>query len=284
MKRRRSLFLRFNQLRVLLKKFALVSLFVASLILMLLDKNQSLVLEYSSGAAYNAAAPIVGVLVWPAKILTRSYEHIKSWMHLSDDNERLRQENDALRQLQDRYKSLEIENKLLVDLLNYVPLPKAEFVSAKMMAEESGAFAHTMSAYVGEEKVNKGDIVLSNSGVVGRIDKKKGNYAKVILLTDISSKIPVMVENTRIRGILSGDNTAMPKLIFTPLDAEINIGDRIVTSGVSGVFPAGLPVGYVVSVLKNEIKIKLFASLEKLEYVKIVNYNIGGLLDEGGDD
>lgn len=284
MKRRRSLFLHFNQLRVLLKKFALVSLFVASIVLMLLDKNQSLVLEYSSGTAYNATAPIVSVLVWPAKMVTRTYERIKFWLSLSEDNQLLRQENEELHGLQDRYKSLEIENKLLVDLLNYVPLPQAKFVSAKMMAEETGAFAHAMTAYVGDEKVNKGDVVLSNNGVVGRIDRKIGNYAKVILLTDISSKIPVVIESTRVRGILSGDNTAIPKLIFTPLDAEINVGDRIVTSGVSGVFPAGLPVGYVVSVIKNDIRVKLFASLEKLEYVKIVNYDIGGLFDEDSDD
>lgn len=284
MKRRRSLFLHFSQLRVLLKKFALVSLFAASIVLMLLDKNQSLVLEYSSGAAYNVAAPLVGVLVWPAKVVTRSYEHVKGWMHLSADNNRLRQENENLRRLQDRYKSLEIENKLLVDLLNYVPLPKANFVSAKMVAEETGAFGHAMAAYIGDKKVNKGDIVLSDNGVVGRIDKKIGKYAKVILLTDISSKIPVVIENSRVRGVLSGDNTTMPKLIFTPLDAEVNVGDRLVTSGVSGVFPAGLPVGYVVSVVKNDIKVKLFASLEKLEYVRIVNYDIGGLLDEDSND
>ena len=284
MKHRRSLFLHFNQLKVLLKKFALVSLFAASIVLMLLDKNQSLVLEYSSGIAYNAAAPLVGILVWPAKIVSHSYERIKSWMQLSEDNDFLRQQNEDLRRLQDRYKSLEIENKLLVDLLNYVPLPQANFVSAKMMAEETGAFAHAMTAYVGNEKVSKGDVVLSNNGVVGRIYKKIGNYAKVILLTDISSKIPVVVENTRTRGILSGDNTAMPKLIFTPLDAEINVGDRIVTSGVSGVFPAGLPIGHVVSVVKNDIRVRLFAALDKLEYVKIINYDIGGLLNEDDND
>lgn len=82
---------------------------------------------------------------------------------------------------------------------------------------------------------------------------------------------------------MSGNNTIFPKLTFIPLDAEVNIGDKIVTSGVSGVFPAGLPVGQVVSVAKNEIKVKLFAILEKLEYVKIVKYGIGGLINDDGE-
>ena len=148
------------------------------------------------------------------------------------------------------------------------------------MAEENDAFAHSLVAYIADENASKGDIALSDQGVVGRIEKISRNYAKIILITDINSKIPVIIEKSRIRGILSGDNTMMPKLIFTPLDAEINIGDRVVTSGVSGVFPAGLPVGEVVSVSKNEIVVRPFASREKLEYIKIVKYGIGGLLED----
>lgn len=280
MKRRRSLFLHLNQLRVFLKKFALASLFAISLVLMLVSKNQSVVVDYTETGVVNAFAPIISVLVWPAKMITKTYEYFENLANIKQDNELLRAENDVLRKLQDKYKTLEIENKLLTDLLNYVPLPEVSFVSAKMVAEEDGAFTHSIVAYVGDAKVNKGDVVLSNRGVVGRIDKKLHNYAKVILLNDISSNIPVMIEGSRVRGILKGDNSVDPKLVFTPLNVDISVGDRIVTSGVSGVFPAGLPVGYVLSVNKNEIRVRLFASLERLEYVKIVNYNIGGLLEE----
>lgn len=280
MKRRRSLFLHFNQLRILLRKFALVTLFILSLILMLMSKNQSVMLDYVSAGGSFVAAPVIQALVWPAKMVTKGYEYLVNLWHIQQDNEVLRAENEALHKLQDKYDSLEIENKLLVDLLNYATLPQVSFISAKMVAEENGAFAHSIVAYVDDKEVHKGDVVLANGSVVGRVDKKINSYAKVILLTDISSNIPVIVENTRIRGILKGDNSQYPKLVFTPLAAEISVGDRIVTSGVSGVFPAGLPVGYVYSIIKNEIKIKLFASLEKLEYVKIVNYNIGGLLED----
>lgn len=284
MKRRRSLFLHFNQLRVLLRKFALVTLFIISLILMLMSKNQSILLDYASSGGSYVAMPVIQVLIWPAKMVTKGYEYLTNLWHIQQDNEALRAENEALHKLQNKYDSLEIENKLLSDLLNYVTLPQAGFISAKMVAEERGVFAHAIVAYVGDKQVNKGDVVLANGSVVGRIDKQLQSYAKVILLTDISSNIPVIIENTRIRGILKGDNSQYPKLVFTPLDAEISVGDRIVTSGVSGVFPAGLPIGYVHSIVKNEIKVRLFASLEKLEYVKIVNYNIGGLLEDIDND
>lgn len=278
MKRRRSLFLHLNQLKLLAKKFMLVILFLAAIILMILNKNRSVVWDTSSSVVTTIVAPIVDVLVIPAKILSRGYDYLSELRRIKSENQLLKTENKELNILKDKYKSLEIENRLLSDLLNYVPLPEVRFISARVVAEESDAFAHSLVAYIGNNNVAKGDVVLSDSGVVGRVDKISNAYAKIILIIDINSKIPVIIEKNRVRGILSGDNTAVPKLIFVPLDAEVSPGDRIVTSGVSGVFPAGLPVGQVVSVSKNEIKIKPFVSLEKLEYVKIVKYGLNGLL------
>ncbi len=279
MKRRRSLFLHLNQLRLLAKKFALVILFLAALILMLLNKNHSLILDQTSGAVTKIAAPVVGVLVVPAKLLGRGYDYFSELSRIKSDNQSLRAENKKLRLLQDKYRALEIENKLLSDLLNYVPLPSAGFMSARVVAEENNAFSHSMVAYVNDGNAEKGDAVLSAGGIVGRVDKVIDGYAKIILITDINSKIPVMIENSRVRGVLSGDNTMEPKLIFVPLDAKVNIGDKIVTSGVSGVFPAGLPVGQVSAVSKREIKVKPLTALEQLEYVKIVKYGLGGLIN-----
>ena len=74
--------------------------------------------------------------------------------------------------------------------------------------------------------------------------------------------------------MLSGDNTSVPKLVFTPLGAELKIGDRIITSGVAGVFPPGLPIGKIVSIEKNKVKVKTFSNLDKIEYIRIVDYNL----------
>ena len=283
MKRRRSLFLHLNQLKLLAKKFALVILFLAALGLMLFSKNNNPTIEQSAGAATSVVSAAVDVLVLPAKILGQGYDFISNLVTISRDNARLSAENKKLRVLQDKYEALAVENKLLSDLLNYVPLPEVDFVSARVVAEESDAFAQSMVAYVGTRNVEKGDVVLSDRGVVGRVDKVAAYYAKIILITDINSNIPVIMEKNRTRGVLSGDNTTTPKLVFVPLDADISVGDRVVTSGVSGVFPAGLPVGQVVAVNKGEIKVKPFASLEKLEYVKIVKYGIGGLLQSDNE-
>ena len=279
MKRRRNLFLHLDQLRILAKKFALVILFLAALLLMLLSKNQEMTVTNAVNGSTGVVVTVVNVLVAPAKLVANIFDFFSELGTIKKRNLELSVENKELRLLKDKYEALEIENKLLTDLLNFAVVPDVEFISARVVAEENDAFAHSVVAYVGNENVKKGDVVLSDRGVVGRIDAVKASYAKIITLADINSKVPVMVEKNRVRGILSGNNTVFPKLTFIPLDADINVGDRIVTSGVSGVFPAGLPVGRVMSISKNEIKVKPFTLLEKLEYVRIVKYGIDGLIN-----
>jgi rod shape-determining protein MreC len=115
---------------------------------------------------------------------------------------------------------------------------------------------------------------LGEESIIGRVESIRGEYARIILLTDINSKIPVMTENTRLRGILSGDNTGVPKLLFTSSEARFQTGDMLVTSGVAGGFPGGLPVGRISSIQKDLIEVDIIESLDKLEYVKIIDYGL----------
>lgn len=280
MKRRRSLFLHLSHIRLLAKKFALVILFLSAFIMMLVNKTDTVLIEKTSNVATDVVSPVIDVLVIPAKLIAHAYDYFSDLKEIHADNLRLKEENRKLNLLYDKFKSLEIENRLLTDLLNYVTPPKSDFITARVIAEEGDAFSHSMIAYVGEAGARKGQVAMSDKGVVGRVDRAGHAYARILLITDINSKIPVLVESSRVRGILSGDNTSLPKLVFTPLDAGINIGDRIVTSGVAGVFPAGLPIGKVVSVGKNEIAVKPFSSLEQLEYIKLINYGLEGLLKD----
>ena len=278
MKRRRSLFLHLSHIRLLAKKFALVFLFLFAFVLMLINKTDTILIEKTSNVATDVISPIIEVFAIPAKLIANGYDYFRDLKQIHADNMRLKEENRKLNLLYDKFKSLEIENRLLADLLNYVTPQKSDFITARVIAEEDDAFSHSMIAYIGDKIVKKGQIAMSDRGVVGRVHRVGRAYARVLLITDINSKIPVMIESSRIRGILAGDNTSLPKLVFTPLDAVINIGDRVVTSGVAGVFPAGLPIGRVVSVNKNEIIVKPFGALEQLEYIRLVDYGLEGLL------
>ena len=258
-----------SNIRLLAKKFALVLLFLSAFVLMLINKTDTAIIEKTSSLATDAVSPVIDVLVIPARSIAGIYDYLKELKQIHKENQELRKENRKLLQVKDRAQALEIENRILAQLLNYVIPPEAKFITARVIAEEGDAFSHSLIAYTGDSPdVRKGQVVLSNRGVVGKL------YSKIILITDINSKIPVMVERTRVRGILTGDNTPTPKMVFIPLEAELTVGDRIVTSGVAGTFPAGLPVGKISSIEKNNVKIKTFTNLERLEYVKIVDYGL----------
>ena len=275
MKRRKVLFIQFSQLRLLAKKFAIVILFLSAFVLMLINKTDTVVIEKTSSVAIDIVSPLIDVLVAPARAMAGVFDYFRDLGHIYSDNQKLREENKRLQIISDKSRALEIENKLLSKLLNYTPPPKATFITARVIAEEGDAFSHSIIAYTGGEgNVKKGQVVMSDNGVIGRVDKPGKRYAKIILITDINSKIPVMVERTRIRGILSGDNTSVPKMIFIPLSAKLSVGDRIITSGVAGVFPPGLPIGKVSSIEKNNVKVKTFGNLDRLEYVKIIDYGL----------
>ena len=264
-----------SNIRLLAKKFALVLLFLSAFVLMLVNKTDTAIIEKTSSLATDVVSPVIDILVIPARAVADVYDYLKELKQIHQENQELRRENRKLLQAKDRAQALEIENRILARLLNYVTPPEAKFITARVIAEEGDAFSHSLIAYTGDAKgVRKGQVVLSNRGVVGRIEQVGKLYSKIILITDINSKIPVMVERTRVRGILTGDNTPTPKMVFIPLEAELTVGDRIVTSGVAGVFPAGLPIGKISSIEKNNVTIKTFTNLERLEYVKIVDYGL----------
>ncbi len=273
------MFIHFSNIRKLAKKFALVLLFLSAFILMLINKTDTILIEKTSSVVTDILSPVIDVFVVPARAVAGVYDYFKELKQIRADNKKLRDENRYLMGILDRAKALEIENNLLANMLNYTPPPEAKYVTARVIAEEGDAFSHSLIAYTGHiNKVKKGQVALSDKGVVGRIDKVGEMYSKIILITDINSKIPVMVERTRVRGILSGDNTPYPKMIFIPLEAELSVGDRIVTSGVAGVFPAGLPIGRISSIEKNNVKVSTFSNLDRLEYIKLVDYNLDDVL------
>lgn len=279
MKRRKSLFIHLSFIRILAKKFAIVILFISAFALMMLNKTETVLVEKTSSLATDMVSPMVDILVVPARAIAGIYDYFRGLKNVYKDNQTLREENKRLMSLYDKSKVLEVENKLLSNLLNYVPPADAKYMTARVVAEEGDGFSHSVIAYTnGLEAVHKGQVALGERGVVGRVDRVGKMYSKVILITDINSKIPVMVERTRVRGILAGNNTPNPKMVFIPLDAELNVGDRIITSGVAGVFPPGLPVGRVSSIEKNNVKIKPFNDLDAMEFIRIVDYGLGGII------
>ena len=107
----------------------------------------------------------------------------------------------------------------------------------------------------------------------------------MILLTDINSRVPVLVEGNRTRAIMTGKNKNFATLVHLPQGAKVAPSDRIVTSGQGGAFPSGLPIGVVASVSDKGIDVQLFVDFSRLEYVRIVDFGLNNLMETSqGED
>ncbi len=275
MKRRRILFIKLSQFKIFIRKVLIAVVFVSALAFMMLSKADTVVLNKTTSFVSSILNPIIKIMQLPSQFVYIGYEKIRDISNVYEQNQLLKDENIKLLMLKNQNRTLQAENHILSQMLNYSPLPEALFVTAKVVAEEGDGFSHSLIVYIGNNKnVQKNQIVLGKDSVVGRVENVNGKYARVILITDISSKIPVIVERSRERAILSGDNTMLPKLLYTSINADIKKGDRIVTSGVAGIFPVGLPIGIINNIMDNEIEVTPITDIERIEFVKIVDYGI----------
>lgn len=241
--------------------------------LILLGKVDAVLVERIRLQVSDTVVPILDVLSIPGDVAARGLDWARHWVDLAEENDRLRRERDELIRWQATAKRLEAENAGLQRLLNHVPDPAATYRSARVIADSSGVFAQSVMINAGSlDGIDKGQIVLDGSGLVGRVVGVSPRAGRVLLLTDLNSRVPVFVGPSRFRAVLAGDNSDQPKLIHVVPGAVIAVGDAVMTSGIAGGFPPGLAVGVVVEVDDRRISIALNVDTGRLEYVRVVDY------------
>jgi rod shape-determining protein MreC len=266
-------------IRLLAHRSAYVGLVLTAGALMMLGKADAVLMERLRVQVNEAVAPILEILSQPIDAVARGADYVQGWIALHDENVRLHHDREHLLQWQTVARHLEAENAKLRNLLRFVPEPDARFVTARVIADSGGAFAHSLLLSAGGSSgVGKGQAVVTGEGLVGRIAGVGDGAARVLLITDLNSRIPVLVGSDRTRAILAGDNSSRPKLVYLKPDALVAEGDQVVTSGHAGAFPPGLAIGAVASVSDGEIRVTPFVERSRLEYVRVVDYGLTGIL------
>ncbi|MEX2643101.1 MAG: rod shape-determining protein MreC [Acetobacterales bacterium] len=265
--------------KLAIHRLSLVLLFGAAFGLMMIGKADTLLVERIRTGVVDAVSPVLGMLSRPAATADIVVQEIRALTHLRAENAQLREENERLLRWQTLARRLESENRALKELLLFVPPPEAAFISARVIADAGSAFARSVLINAGRrDGVTKGQAVMHGHGLVGRVAEAGHRSARVLLLTDPNSRIPVQLEQSRSRAILAGDNTDLPRLNFLPEGVEVQPGERVVTSGHAGAFPPGLPAGIVTSVTEAGVRMQPFVSTARLEFVRVLDYGLDGIL------
>ncbi len=159
-----------------------------------------------------------------------------------------------------RLKEIEAENVRLRSLLQFRDVnPSTTYkggqLVGRIVANEPGNIVQSILIDIGSNHgIEPGMPVVTELGLVGRVTEVYSNAARVLLITDSSSNVNTMLQNTRLRGILHGRAGQSPIMDYLPQDQPILVGDIVVTSGEGGRFPIGIPVGQVVEVEQNDVE------------------------------
>ncbi len=265
--------------RQALGRLMLPLLIIAAFGLMLLGKADALLAERARMTVADALAPIHAALSGPLAHLRGTLVAADDLVGIRAENTRLRDENERLRHWQSVALALDAENQRLKANLHWIPAPTPTYVTTRVVNEAGGVYARAVLLAVGPHHgITKGQIALDERGLVGRVTEVGARTARVLLITDLNSRIPVILENSRARAILVGTNGARPRLQYWPEGSNPAAGERVVTSAEADVFPANLPVGIVHYSAAHVPEVEPAARLDQLEILRIFDYGKRGIV------
>ncbi len=222
-----------------------------------------------------AMAPVTGMV--------NLLSDFQSYQRLAQQNSDLRRELQDMKSWREAAIQLDQENARLRDLINVQLDPQLTRITGVVMADSGSPFRQSVLLNVGaRDGILDGWPAMDGIGLVGRISGVGEVTARVILVTDTSSKIPVTIRPSGQRAILSGDNTINPILSFIEDPDQVKPGDRIVTSGDGGVFPADLLVGQLARGTDGRLRARLSADLERLEFLRVLRSQPTARIEEAG--
>ena len=245
---------------------------VIAIIVVLLGKAEASIFDHARAKLSDWMEPVLEQVREPLSGLERWIDGLGTFFSVYQENLRLKQENAELRRWQNVALSLERRVGRYELLLHAVANSELPSISARVIGQSSHPFVKTMILNAGAaQSVKSGQAVVDDRGLLGRIYLAGERSSWVILLTDLNSRIPVVIEPSNHRAIMAGDNTPAPELQINELGGKVKAGDRVVSSGDGGLLPPDLPVGIVVS-RGDDLRVALFSDADAADFVHVLDY------------
>ncbi len=204
------------------------------------------------------------------------WHHYFSLVGVAKENEQLRQEIQQYKKITSSFREAAAINSRLQKLLNLERSIKDPNISAQIIGRDPSLWFKTVTINKGSSSgIGQGMPVITAEGVMGQVINVSPHYAKILAATDPNSAIDTIIQGNRIQGIIKGDGHGY-QLRYILKNITVNRGDRVITSGMGGIFPKGLAIGQVDEVIKSrrgmfqKINVKPAVDFQRLEYVTII--------------
>ena len=245
-----------------------------SFVLIIFSKTHERQAETVRYAFYNVATPVIKTIEKPINFGFWLSGKVKKIAFIADENKKLLAENDYFKKKYMESLDVASENEELKKLLNFVTYKTDfEYQVAYIKGNIKGQDSHNIIITSGsDDGIVVGNIVVGSEGVVGRVASITKDKSRVILITDLNSKIPVTVVSNgqKNKGILKGLNSDRPEIVYLNEKNNIKKGDKVFTSGDGEMLPSGLYIGNVIGVGDEQAKVLPVEDFNNLDLVLIL--------------
>ncbi len=255
------------------QRFSLVVLVLICIIFLFIEAFENKPLNYIRSLVKDAIYRGSVIVSIPAKIFSSSFDRAQHHLNLNENYNNLKIENDKLKNKVSNHEFLMMENTQLRKLIDEQVVSDFDLVSARVLIDKKSPYLNSFIINIGKNKsILNGMSVLDRENFIGRIVDVNFFSSRVLLITDLNSKIPVIIEPSGQHAILSGRNDKLPNLEYLPENYVIENGDKVFTSGKEGIFLPGIPIGEVK--IENGIaNVLLFSDLNQITFVNVnLNY------------
>ena len=248
------------------------SLFILAVISVLL-----IFLETIDAKPLNAARSFVKDMIYrgsllvsyPSEIISDTYSFTNKHINLYKNYDKLIEENKELKNNISKSEFLEMENTQLRKLIDEPSVLVSNLVSARVIFDKQSPYLNSFVINTGNNKgIKNGMAVLDGENFIGRVVDVNFFSSRVLLVSDLNSKIPVITEPTGNHAILSGHGSKETTLEYLPENHEIKNGDKVYTSGQEGIFLPGIPIGKI-KLNKDIVEVILFSNLKQITFVNV---------------
>ena len=252
------------------QKFSLFVLILLSLFIFALDISGLKPIKIIRSLLNDGVYRISAISSSPIKFSGTVKDFFITHIFVYKENRKLKTELEELKNKDFQTLYLQTANKRLQDIIQLEKKSAFTTIAAKVILDKNSPYLNSVIINKGSgSRIKLGMPVLSEGNLVGRVVEVNFLSARILLLNDLNSKIPVMISPKGSQAILSGNGEDKPKLEYLPEKFELNNKNLVFTSGKDGIFFEGIPVGNAISE-GNKIKVKLFSDPNQMSFVKVV--------------
>ena len=254
------------------QKFSLLLLIIISVFLLIIEKIETKPLNYFRSIVKDAIYRGSIIVASPYDGLKKFKDETEQHINLYKNYSLLKEENNKLKEEISESDYLLLENTQLRKLINEQVESTQNLVSSRVMLDKKSPYLNSFIINSGTNKgIKNGMAVLDGKNFIGRIVDVNFFSSRVLLVSDLNSRIPVIIEPSGHHAILTGKGNNEPTLEYLPENFIIKDDDKVYTSGKEGIFKPGIPIGQT-KIYKDKINVLLFSNLDQVTFININLY------------